>query len=69
MRLLVAWVLASLVCTLPAMAVRHDATFFVAPDGNDGWTGKLPAPSAERPDGPFATLQRARDAAATQSVS
>jgi len=45
-------------CMLSAMAARHEATFFVAPNGN----GKLPAPSAERPDGPFATLQRARDA-------
>ena len=39
-----------------------DADFFVASDGNDRWTGKLPAANAEASDGPFATLQRARDA-------
>ena len=39
-----------------------EATFFVAPDGNDAWSGKLAAPNAERTDGPFATLEKARDA-------
>ncbi len=41
---------------------RVDATFFVATDGNDSWTGTLPTPNAEKNDGPFATLARARDA-------
>lgn len=36
--------------------------FFVALDGNDGWSGRLDAPNANRTDGPFATLARARDA-------
>lgn len=36
--------------------------FYVAPDGNDGWSGRKPAPSAKKSDGPFATLERARDA-------
>lgn len=35
---------------------------FVATNGNDTWSGRLAAPNAERSDGPFATLQRARDA-------
>lgn len=35
----------------------------VATDGNDAWSGKLAAPNAERTDGPFATLTRARDEA------
>ena len=39
-----------------------EATFFVATNGNDDWSGKLPAPNAEGTDGPFATLVRARDA-------
>lgn len=39
-----------------------EADFFVAPDGSDVWTGTLSEPSAARSDGPFATLQRARDA-------
>jgi hypothetical protein len=35
---------------------------FVATDGNDGWSGTLPAPNADRTDGPLATLDAARDA-------
>ncbi len=36
--------------------------FYVAPNGNDEWSGRLPTPNAKRTDGPFATLHRARDA-------
>ncbi len=36
--------------------------FYVATDGNDTWSGKLAEPNAEKTDGPFATLQRARQA-------
>ena len=36
------------------------ADFFVSPQGNDRWTGKLAAPNAAATDGPFATLGRAR---------
>ena len=36
--------------------------FYVATDGDDGWSGAQPAPNAARSDGPFATLARARDA-------
>jgi len=35
--------------------------FYVAPNGNDDWSGKLAEPNAEGDDGPFATLERARD--------
>jgi hypothetical protein len=35
--------------------------FYVALNGNDAWSGLLPAPNATRTDGPFATLERARD--------
>ena len=38
------------------------ATFYVATNGNDGWSGKLLEPNALKTDGPFATLGRARDA-------
>ena len=38
------------------------ADFYVATDGNDDWSGELEAPNADRSDGPFATLTRARDA-------
>lgn len=36
--------------------------FYVATDGNDAWSGQLPAPNADKTDGPFATLVRSRDA-------
>lgn len=44
------------------------ASFFVAPNGNDAWSGRLAAPNAEGTDGPFATLARARDAMRTSDV-
>jgi len=37
-------------------------TFFVSTEGDDGWSGLIPAPNEGRTDGPFATLARARDA-------
>jgi len=37
------------------------ADWYVAPNGNDAWSGKLPAPNADATDGPFATLAKARD--------
>lgn len=39
-----------------------EADFFVATNGNDSWSGRLPEPNADRTDGPFASLKRARDA-------
>src|SRR5690606_10866922 len=36
--------------------------FHVAPDGNDGWSGRLAAANAGRTDGPLASLVGARDA-------
>ncbi len=38
------------------------ADFFVAPRGNDDFSGTLPQTNSGRTDGPFRTLQRARDA-------
>jgi len=34
-------------------------TFFVAPNGNDTWSGRIPQANANRTDGPFATLHAA----------
>ncbi|MBM4083539.1 MAG: right-handed parallel beta-helix repeat-containing protein, partial [Planctomycetes bacterium] len=34
---------------------------FVATNGSDAWSGKLVEPNAAKTDGPFATLERARD--------
>jgi len=36
------------------------ADFYVSENGSDAWSGKLPEPEGD--DGPFATLERARDA-------
>ena len=44
---------------LAAPAAEH---YYLAPDGNDQWSGRLAQPNAARTDGPFATPQRARDA-------
>ena len=35
---------------------------YVAVDGNDAWTGQTPSAVKDSDDGPFATLERARDA-------
>ncbi|ANM13340.1 MULTISPECIES: right-handed parallel beta-helix repeat-containing protein [unclassified Rhizobium] len=37
--------------------------FYVSPDGNDTWSGLLPTANQEGGDGPFASIDRARDAA------
>ena len=34
---------------------------YVSPNGNDSWSGRLASPNRTRTDGPFATLERARD--------
>lgn len=39
-----------------------EQVFYVSPQGNDAWPGKLAAPNADRSDGPFASITRARDA-------
>ncbi|MBN1347083.1 MAG: right-handed parallel beta-helix repeat-containing protein [Phycisphaerae bacterium] len=55
-----------IVALLTSVAVAEtpppNAAFYVAPHGNDAWSGKLPAPSVDKTNGPFATLARARDA-------
>jgi parallel beta-helix repeat protein len=35
--------------------------FYVASNGNDTWSGKQEQPNSDKTDGPFATLQKARD--------
>ena len=37
---------------------------YVAPGGSDAWSGRLPAPAPGRKDGPFATVEAARQAVA-----
>lgn len=38
------------------------ADYYVAPDGNDNWSGQIAAANSQRTDGPFANLERAREA-------
>lgn len=50
--------------TAAAKAASADGplTLHVAPEGNDAWSGRLPSRSPAGADGPFATLEAARDA-------
>ncbi|MFH1921431.1 MAG: right-handed parallel beta-helix repeat-containing protein [Planctomycetota bacterium] len=49
-----AWIV--VICSL-----ARAADFYVATNGNDAWSGKPAEPSADGADGPFATLERARE--------
>ena len=42
-------------------------TFFVSTEGDDGWSGLIPAPNEGRTDGPFSSLVRARDAVRSEA--
>src|SRR4051812_10837724 len=43
-------------------AAPNAITFFVATNGNDGWSGKLSEPNGKKTDGPFATIQKGLEA-------
>ena len=43
-------------------AVGEPATFFVSTEGNDAWSGQIAKPAEDQSDGPFRSLERARDA-------
>ena len=43
-------------------AAETQADFYVSTSGSDSWSGTLATPNAQKTDGPFATLERARDA-------
>ncbi len=43
------------------LAMADDTVLYVATDGNDAFSGTLAALNADKSDGPFATLARARD--------
>jgi hypothetical protein len=47
----------------PVSSQVKSGTFFVAPNGSDSWSGRIPQPNAEHTDGPFATLHAACRAA------
>ncbi len=50
-----------LVCFLTTAASAFAADFYVATNGNDSWSGSLVAPNTNKTNGPFATLERARN--------
>jgi parallel beta-helix repeat protein len=52
---------ATIAVTLAATAAAAPVTLHVSPRGNDRWSGTIAAPDAATTDGPFATLERARD--------
>jgi hypothetical protein len=55
-------VLASSSVPFPARAQNPSAAaLYVAPGGNDQWSGRLPDANADRTDGPLATLAHAHD--------
>ncbi len=42
------------------IAAQAETVFYVSPEGNDQWTGRLAQPNADRTDGPLASLEGAR---------
>ena len=46
----------------PSPCPAAEADFYVAPGGNDRWSGTLAEPNEKKTDGPFASLERARSA-------
>ena len=55
-------VLTVLLACSTAIAEPAAVVYYVAVDGNDDWSGKLPAANAEKTDGPFGSIAKARDA-------
>jgi hypothetical protein len=47
------------------MTTTDQTAFYVSAQGKDSWSGRLTAPNADGTDGPFASLERARDAMRT----
>ena len=62
--LLIAVILFNLfVCsTSGASTLKFGLKLYISTTGNDSWSGKLMQPNKDKSDGPFATLQGARDA-------
>jgi hypothetical protein len=56
------WAAIVFLCILSnRLTAAEPAALYVATNGNDAWSGRLAEPNAGRTDGPFATLERARD--------
>lgn len=61
-RLILATTSALLLATVTSPVRSASPEFYVAPHGADTWSGTRPEPNADKTDGPFATLARAREA-------
>jgi parallel beta-helix repeat protein len=48
-------------CNSAKAKAFNGVTFYIAPDGNDLWSGTIPKPSGKLTDGPLASLGGARD--------
>ena len=57
--LVVLAVLFSAMLPSPSSAADASVTLYVSPQGNDSWSGRLPAANAEKTDGPLAGVVRA----------
>jgi hypothetical protein len=53
---------AAAACLVALSTTLHGATFYVAPDGDDAWSGRIEHPNADKTNGPFATPSGARNA-------
>jgi hypothetical protein len=62
-RLLTVWPLILLIATAHALGAAEPLTYYVSPEGNDLYSGLLARNNGARTDGPFATVQHARDVA------
>ncbi len=53
-----------IMCALSSVCANEEkpVVLYVSLDGNDSWSGQLEAANTDKTDGPFATLQHARDA-------
>lgn len=47
---------------IPQFKTLKPVIFYVAPNGNDSWSGQRLTPNRSKTDGPFATIKRSRDA-------
>ena len=56
------WLVALVSFAAWSQCLGQPLTLYVSTQGNDAWSGKLADPNAAKTDGPFATLERARDA-------
>ncbi len=55
-------ILLALLASALAVPAGYAETLYVAPEGNDAWSGSVRQVNAERTDGPLASLRGARDA-------